>query len=240
MYALATGSGASVAYRADERFAFCSMYKGLAVAAVLHRQPLSYLDKGVTIQRAAVTSISPVTQQHIGATMTIRQLCDAAIRYSDGTAANLLVEDLGGPSALTAYLRELGDEVSRMDQYEPQLNRNGPNDPRDTTTPRAVAGDYQRLVLGDALPADKRALLTDWMKRSTTGADDIRAGMPKNWVLADKTGHGDYGRANDTGIAWPPKQPPLVLAIMSDRNGYGAAPIPALVAEATAYTTTIL
>jgi beta-lactamase class A len=236
----ATGNGAIVAYRADERFAFCSTYKGLAVAALLARHPLSYLDKTVRIERAAVNSISPITQRHIGATMPIRELCDAAIRYSDGTAANLLVRDLGGTAALTAYLRSLGDQVSRMDQYEPQLNRNPRDDPRDTTTPRAIATDYQRLVVADALPRDKRALLTDWLKRITTGAQGIRAGVPKGWVVADKTGSGDYGRANDAGIAWTPEGSPMTIAIMSDRDGYSTEPDRTAIAAVARYVVSAL
>lgn len=235
VHAVATGSGASLAYRADERFAFCSTFKTLAAAAVLHRYPLSHLDTRVRIERTDVDSISPVTQQHIGSDMTIRQLCDAAIRYSDGTAGNLLMRDIGGPAQLTAYFRGLGDTVSRMDQYEPALNRNTPSDPRDTTTARAVAADYRQLVLGNALPPEQRSLVTNWLKTSTTGAQDVRAAAPKGWVVADKTGHGDYGRANDIAVVWPPSAAPLVMAIMSDRHGYNAQAEYAIVAEAAAY-----
>lgn len=233
VYALATGTGATVAYRADERFAFCSNFKTLAAAAVLHGNPLSHLDKHVTYTRADVDSISPITQDHIAGGMSIRQLCDAAIRYSDGTAGNLLMRDIGGPAKLTAYLRGLGDTVSRMDNYEPELNRMRPHDPRDTTTPRAIATDHHKLVLGDALTADKRALLNGWLERNTTGAKRIRAGVPKGWTVADKTGTGDYGRANDVAIVRPPHTAPLVLAIMSDRSGYSTPPKDALIAETT-------
>ncbi|MEV5750142.1 class A beta-lactamase [Actinoallomurus sp. NPDC052308] len=233
VYALATGTGATMAYRADERFAFCSTFKALAAAAVLHRNPLGHLDKRVTYTRADVDSISPITQNHIATGMTIRQLSDAAVRYSDGTAGNLLMRDIGGPARLTAYLRELGDGVSRMDDYEPKLNRIPPKDPRDTTTPRAIAATYRELLLGTALTADKRALLTDWLHRNTTGGKRIRAGLPKGWTVADKTGTGDYGRANDIAIVWPPHTAPLVIAVMSDRPGYHTPPVDALIAEAT-------
>ncbi|MFI1864713.1 class A beta-lactamase [Streptomyces jumonjinensis] len=234
VYALATGTGATVAYRADERFAFCSTFKTLAVAAVLHRNPLSRLSERVTFTQADVNSISPITRDHIGTGMTIRQLCDAAIRHSDGTAGNLLMRDIGGPARLTAYLRGLGDTVSRMDHYEPELNRVPPRDPRDTTTPRAIGGDYRRLVLDDALSADKRALLKDWLERNTTGDKRIRAGVPRAWTVADKTGTSRYGRANDIAVVWPPGQAPLVVAIMSDRPGQDTPPKETLIAEATA------
>ncbi|WP_435872135.1 class A beta-lactamase [Microbispora rosea] len=234
VYVLETGTGASLAYRADERFAFCSTFKALAAAAVLHQNPVSHLGKRVTYTGADVNSISPITKDHIATGMTIRQLCDAAIRYSDGTAGNLLMRDIGGPARLTAYLRRLGDTVSRMDNYEPELNRDRPRDPRDTTTPRAIAADYQKLVLGEALSAGKRALLKDWLVRNTTGAKRVRAGLPKGWTVADKTGTGDYGRANDIAIVWPPHAAPLVMAIMSDRPGYHTPPKDSLIAEATA------
>ncbi|MEV5705714.1 class A beta-lactamase [Actinoallomurus sp. NPDC052274] len=233
VYALATGTGATVAYRADERFAFCSTFKALAAAAVLHRNPLGHLDKRVTYTRADVDSISPITQNHVATGMTIRQLCDAAVRHSDGTAGNLLMRDIGGPTQLTAYLRELGDGVSRMDDYEPELNRIPPKDPRDTTTPRAIATAYREVLLGTALTADKRALLQDWLRRNTTGGKRIRAGLPKGWTVADKTGTGDYGRANDIAVVWPPHTAPLVIAVMSDRPGYHTPPVEALIAEAT-------
>lgn len=222
-----------MAYRADERFAFCSTFKTLAAAAVLHGNPVGHLDKRVTYSSADVNSISPITKDHVAGGMTIRQLCDAAIRYSDGTAGNLLMRDIGGPAKLTAYLRGLGDTVSRMDRYEPELNRDHPKSPRDTTTPRAIAADYQGLVLGDALSADRRALLKGWLEHSLTGAKRVRAGLPKGWTVADKTGTGDYGRANDIAIVWPPHAAPLVVAIMSDRPGYNTPAKDALVAEAT-------
>ncbi|WP_326834644.1 class A beta-lactamase [Amycolatopsis rhabdoformis] len=232
VHALATGSGATLDYRGDERFAFCSTFKTFAVAAVLQAHPLSYLDTTVRYTRAEVDSVSPITEHHAGAGMTVRELCDAAIRYSDGTAGNLLMRDAGGPAGLTAYLRGLGDRVSRMDTYEPELNRDRPGDPRDTTTPRALAEAHRRVLLGDALPPDRRALVESWLARSTTGAQTIRAGVPAPWRVLGKTGHGDYGRVNDVAVVIPPGAPPLVLAIMSDRTAYDDEPRYALIAEA--------
>lgn len=233
VYGLATDTGATITYCADERFAFCSTFKTLAAAAVLAHNPLTYLDTVIHYTRDDIRSISPITPHHVDTGMAIGQLCDAAIRHSDGTAGNLLMNAIGGPAQLTAYLRSLGDTVSRMDQFEPELNRDAPGDDRDTTTAAAIAGDYRRLVLGETLSADKRAALTDWLLRNTTGAERIRAGIPKEWKVADKTGTGDYGRANDVAIIWPPASAPLVVAIMSDRTGYDAEPRSTLIAEAT-------
>ena len=234
VYVPADGATGEIAYRADERFAFCSTFKAPLVAAVLHHNPLPHLDKVVTYTPDDIRSVSPVTQQHVQTGMTIRQLCDAAIRYSDGTAANLLLADLGGPAAFTGYLRSLGDNVSRLDHEEPELNRDPPDDERDTTTPRAIALVFHKLVIGDALPPDKRALLTDWMARSTTGARRIRAGFPADWKVIDKTGSGDYGRTNDVAVVRSPSDAPHVVAIMSDRvsGGYEAPSNDAIVAAA--------
>ena len=137
VYALATGAGTAIAYRADERFAFCSAFKGLAAAAVLHRNPLSHLDTVITYTKDDLMKNASITGQHVATGMTIRQLCDAAVRYSDGTAGNLLLRDLGGPAQLTAYARSLGDTVTRMDRFEPAITEATPGDPRDTTSPRA-------------------------------------------------------------------------------------------------------
>ncbi|HTQ20767.1 class A beta-lactamase [Mycobacterium sp.] len=234
VYVPAGSPTAEIAYRADERFAFCSTFKAPLVAAVLQKNPLTHLDTVVTYTRDDIRSVSPVTEQHVETGMTIGQLCDAAIRYSDGTAANLLLADIGGTAAFTAYLRSLGDNVSRLDQQEPELNRDAPNDERDTTTPRAIALVFQQLVLGDALPPDKRTLLTDWMAGTTTGAKRIRAGFAADWKVADKTGSGDYGRANDVAVVWSPTGVSHVVAILTDRAGGGsdAEPREALIAAA--------
>ncbi|MFI8093452.1 class A beta-lactamase [Streptomyces sp. NPDC086080] len=233
VYALATGTGASVVHRADERFAFCSTFKTLAAAAVLDSRPLARLDERVTYTRDDLVDYSPVTEKHTAIGMTVRDLCDAAVRYSDNTAANLLLRDLGGPRALTAHLRGLGDSVSRLDHREPELNGNPPGDPRDTTTPRAVASDYRDVVLGDALPAAKRNLLRDWLVRNTTGDRRIRAGVPEGWTVGDKTGTGAWGRAHDVAVLWPRRGAPLVLAVLTDRPDRDADPRDPLIAEAT-------
>ncbi|WP_431041186.1 class A beta-lactamase [Streptomyces sp. P1-3] len=235
VYAVATGSGATIAHRADERFAFCSTFKGLAAAGVLHRNPMAHLDTVVTYTEADLMKSSAITRRHVATGMTIRDLCDAAVRFSDGTAGNLLLRDLGGPAELTAYLRGLGDDVTRMDRIEPAITEARPGDPRDTTTPRAIGVDYQRIVLGDALPAGKRAFLRDLLERSVTGTRRIRAGMPRGWRVADKTGTGDYGTLNDIGVVWPPGSAPLVVAIMSSKSTADSKYDEAVIAEAAAY-----
>ncbi|WP_037303832.1 class A beta-lactamase [Amycolatopsis orientalis] len=235
VYALDTEGGATVEHRADERFAFCSTFKGVAAAAVLQRNPLSHLETRVTYARGDLMKHAPVTGQHVATGMTIRQLCDAAVRFSDGTAGNLLLRDLGGPGELTAFARSIGDTVTRMDRIEPAITEATPGDPRDTTTPRAFGTDYQKIVLGDTLTADKREFLSDLLRRNVTGAGRIRAGLPGGWTVADKTGTGEYGTMNDFAIVWPPGKAPIVVAIMSSKAAKDAPYDEALLAEAAKY-----
>jgi beta-lactamase class A len=242
VYAEATDSGAAVAHRADERFAFCSTFKALAAAAVLHRNPMSHLDTLIRYTGQDLMNSSVITRQHVDTGMTIGELCDAAVRFSDGTAGNLLLRDLGGPGQLTAYVRGLGDTVTRMDRFEPTIADAVPGDPRDTSSPRALTGDLRALLLGEALTADKREYLQDLMRRNATraGAERIRAGIPSDWVIADKTGTGDYGTANDIAVVWPPNSGPLTMAIMSTKATRDARSDAALLAEAARYVVSVL
>lgn len=244
VYAVATGSGATIAHRADERFAFCSTFKGLAVAAVLHAVPMSRLSEVVHYTEADLMASSFITKDHLATGMTLRDLCHAAVVHSDGTAGNLLMGHVGGPAELTAYVRSLGDTVTRFDRKEPTLTAAIPGDPRDTTSPRAIGGDYQQVVLGDALPAAGRDFLRDLLERanvSNASKQRIRAGVPQGWTVADKTGTGSYGTMNDIAVVCPPKSaPPLVIAVMSrgTRNVVGGDN--ALIAEAARYVTATL
>ncbi|ANZ39545.1 class A beta-lactamase [Lentzea guizhouensis] len=221
----------TVEHRADERFAFCSTFKGLVTAAVLDRDVP--LDTVVRYTDADLMKSSQITRQHVATGMSLRDLCDAAVRYSDGTAGNLLLRTIGGPAELTTYLRGLGDEVTRMDRWEPDLTSAVPDDPRDTSTPRALGTTYRKLV------AEKQ-FLRDLMERNTTGGQRIRAGVPKDWKVADKTGTGDYGTMNDVGLAWPPAGEPLLISLMSSKPTADAPYDQALLAEAAAYVITAL
>ncbi|GAA3641714.1 class A beta-lactamase BlaC [Lentzea roselyniae] len=237
VYAAGVGT---IEHRADERFAFCSTFKGLAAAAVLHRNPMTHLDKVVTYTEADLMKSSAITKRHVQTGMKLRDLCDAAVRFSDGTAGNLLLRELGGPAELTKYLRELGDDVTRMDRIEPAITEATPGDPRDTATPRSLGTDYQRLVLGNTLDQEKRGFLTDLLERSVTGAKRIRAGVPQGSRVASKTGTGDYGTANDIAVVWQPSREPILIAIMSSRSTADARYDEALIAEAAAYVTKTL
>ena len=209
-----TGSGRAVGHRTDERFPMCSTHKAMSAAAILSRVDAGQerLDRRVHFAADTVIDYSPVTKAHAGpAGMTLATICEAAITLSDNTAANLMFAALGGPAGVTAFLRGIGDQDTRLDRTEPTLNEARPGDLRDTTTPLAMAGTLQRLVLGDTLLPLSRAQLADWLITGQTGGARLRAGVPATWRVGEKTGTNDHGTANDVGVLWPPGRPPLVV-----------------------------
>ncbi|WP_307844953.1 class A beta-lactamase [Actinotalea solisilvae] len=213
-----TGTGATVTWRADERFAYASTIKALAAGAVLDLVGVAGLEQQVRVETAALVPSSPVTEAHVGGTLSLREVAEAAVTRSDNTAGNLLLEVLGGPAGLDAALTALGDDVTVVSRVEPDLNEAVPGDDRDTTTPRALAGDLRAYVLGDVLDEAERGVLRDWLVGSQTGATLVRAGLPAGWVVGDKSGTGGYGTRNDVAVAWPPGGSPVVVAVMSDRG----------------------
>ncbi len=240
--ALDTGSGRRLEHRAEERFLMCSTFKLLAVAAVLHRVDTKQEELGRFIRYAKsdLLEYAPVTRKHVDeGGMTLEALCAAAIELSDNTAANLLLKTIGGPAAVTRYARSLGDSQTRLDRFEPDLNIAIPGDERDTTTPGSMLGTLRRLLLGDALSAASRQRLESWLVASETGRSMIRAGVPNDWRVGDKTGNGGGGATNDIAILWPPRKAPILIAIYSlgssasadARTGAIAAAARAIVAE---------
>lgn len=241
-----TATGRTVRYRAQERFPLCSVFKTLAVAAVLRDldRDGEFLAKRVryTAQEASSSGHAPITgrAENLARGMTIAELSDAAIRFSDNAAANLLLRELGGPAAVTRFARSTGDGVTRLDRWEPDLNSAEPRRVTDTTTPYAIGRTYERLVLGTALEAADRRLLTDWLLGNTTGGERLRAGLPGSWTVADKTGAGSYGTNNDVAVAWPPGRPPVVIAVLTTKPRSDAAPDNPLIARTAALLATAL
>lgn len=234
VWALDTGTAAEIHYRADERFAFCSTGKAFLAAAILNSQTAAQMDTVIQYRSADLIAHSPITAQNVKTGMSLRELCDAAVRYSDNAAANLLYAHLGGPAQLQAFMRGMGDSVTNMNRTEPDLSFAVPGDLRDTTTPRAWGRDVNNLVLGDVLPNAQRASMVDWLRRNTTGATMIRTAVPADWAVADKTGSGWYGTRNDVAVIWPPERKPWVLAIMSSRAARDATIKDELLAQAGA------
>jgi beta-lactamase class A len=210
-----TATGKTIARRADERFAMCSTFKLIAAALVLAR-----VDKGeedlarrIIFAQSDLVPYSPETSRHVGGPgMTMSEICAAAITLSDNTAGNLMLASFGGPAELTAFFRSIGDSVSRLDRIETALNEATPGDPRDTTTPAAMARNLQQLLLGNVLKPSSRGQLLTWLRANTTGGKRLRAGLPGSWLVGDKTGTGDHGAANVVAIIEPPGRAPLLVS----------------------------
>ncbi|MET0258700.1 MAG: class A beta-lactamase [Methylobacterium sp.] len=214
--ALDTGSGRRLSYRADARFPLCSTFKLLAAAAILAHvdDGREQLGRRVPYEAADLVDHSPTTKAHLAeGAMPLGDLCEAAITLSDNTAGNLMLAQIGGPAGLTAFLRDGGDGVTRLDRTEPDLNEALPDDPRDTTSPAAMVANLNRLLLGEALSAGSRARLRTWMLAARTGGSRLRAGLPQDWRVGDKTGTGERGTANDVGILLPPGGAPILAAV---------------------------
>lgn len=232
VYAVDTGNGREVTRHADDRFGYASTHKAFSAGAVLQRTSLPGLEKVLEYTRADLQENSPVTEKHVDTGISLRDAMDAALRYSDNTAANLLFRELGGPAGLGAALRGIGDTTTHVDRTEPGLNDLAPGDVRDTSTPRAMAAGLRAFTLGPALPPEKRTVLTGMMRANTTGGALIRAGAPAGWAVADKTGTGSYATRNDIAVVWPPGRAPIVLVVLSDRKTQDAKPDDRLIAAA--------
>ncbi|MFF4380650.1 class A beta-lactamase [Kitasatospora sp. NPDC001547] len=233
-------TGRTVRYRADELFPICSVFKTVAVAAVLRdldrdgeflAQRIRYTTEDVTRAGGTVGveggGGAPITGREVNLAngMTVAELCAATIDYSDNVAGNLLLRELGGPTAVTRFARSVGDRVTRLDRWEPELNTAEPDRRTDITSPRAIALTYGRLALGDALPPAKRDQLVAWLRANTTSTRRFRKGLPADWALADKTGTGRHGTTNDVGIAWTPAGAPVLLSVLTTKPADEAAPM---------------
>jgi len=235
-YARNTGTGATVSYRGDERFPLLSTAKALAAAAVLHRARTcdpGLMERTVHWTEADLVDYSPVTGEHVADGLTVAMLCQAAITVSDNTAGNLVLRQIGGPAGLTAYARSLGDRVTRLDRWETDLNIWAPGEVRDTTTPAAMGRDLEAVTVGRALHADDRATLLGWLRAATTGANRIRAGLPADWTVGDKTGSANdaYGAADDIAVAVPPGGAPIIITVYTHRDATGQAYEERVIAE---------
>ena len=233
IYALDTGTNQTVNHREDERFAYASTHKALSVGVLLQQNNLNELDQTITFTNDDLVNHNPITEKHVDTGMTLREISDAAIRHSDNTAANLILEQIGGPEGFKEALRKIGDDITNPERIEPELNEVEPGETQDTSTPEALATSLQAFTIGDALPSEKQDLLMDWLKRNTTGDALIRAGVPEGWEVGDKTGSASYGTRNDIAIIWPPNGDPIFLAVLSSRDQKDAESDDELIEKAT-------
>ncbi len=234
VYALDTYSGTSLAHRAGERFAMASTFKWILAAQALAAaaRGAARMDERLTFGEGDLLSYAPVARARLAdGALSIEECCAAIVEVSDNTAANLLLARFGGPAALTAFVRGHGDRETRLDRTEPALNENAPGDPRDTTTPAAMAGLMRALLVEDGLDAASREKLIGWMVASTTGLQRLRAGLPPHWRVGDKTGTGANGAVNDVAIAFPPGRAPILIAAYTAESGADIAAHNAAFAE---------
>jgi beta-lactamase class A len=231
---LDTGSGARLRLHGDQRFLMCSTFKLLAVAAVLARIDAGqeHLDRRIVFGPKDVLAYAPVTSRRVGAPgMSVAELCAAAITVSDNTAANLLLASMGGPAAVTRFVRGIGDPVTRLDRIEPALNVGSPGDERDTTTPDAMLTTMQALLLGRVLVDASRERLLAWLRACSTGLDQLRAGIGPGWTAADKTGSGSQAETNDVAVFFPPLRQPILVTAYYAQSTQPLARRHALLAE---------
>jgi len=240
--AINLASGKQVGHRTGERFPLCSTFKAMLAGAILQRSATdaALLNRRISYTKKDLLRHAPITEQNLAKGMTVAELCAATVQYSDNPAANLLMKVLGGPEAVTAFARSIGDTEFRLDRWETELNSAIPGDLRDTTTPLAMMRSLQALVVGEALPAPQRQQLKDWLVGNTTGAKLIRAGTPAGWTVGDKTGGGAYGARNDIAVIWPPGQAPIVIAVYTAHNKEDAAYREDIIAGATSAAITLL
>lgn len=213
---LDTETSISFGYRGSGAFPMCSTFKALAAGFVLARADKGEesLDRRVTYGKDKLVDYSPISEKHAGADgMTVAELCEAAVTVSDNTAGNLLLESFGGPAGLTDWLRSIGDGTTRLDRTEPTLNEGRKGDPRDTTTPEAMLDTLGNLTLGSVLAEASCDRLIAWLVASTTGGERLRAGLPAEWKVGDKTGTGPNGSLGDIAVIWPPDRGPIVAAV---------------------------
>jgi len=234
---LDTGTGRRVGHRQDERFPMCSTFKAVLAATVLADVDAGRLslDRRLPVSANDLVSHSPGTLRHVGKDMTVRDLCRTTMVTSDNAAANLLLGIVGGPAGVTAWLRGIGDAVTRSDRFEPEMNGFVAGDPRDTTSPAAMAATLQRAVLGDVLSAVSRRQLADWLIDNETGQACIRAGVDARWRVGEKTGSNGVDTRNDIGVLWPLDggAPRVLTCYLQGAGGIGSAARDAVLARAT-------
>jgi beta-lactamase class A len=216
--AIDTETGRRLEHRANERFLMCSTFKLLAAAAVLQRvdRAEENLDRFIRYTQADILEYAPVTKQHVAeGGMRLGALCEAAIEQSDNTAGNLLLQTIGGPAGLTKFARSLGDNVTRLDRIEPELNTAKEGDERDTTSPATMCSNVVRIITTDLLSQKSRELLQNWLLGNQTGTALVRSGVPPEWRVGDKTGRSGQGETNDVAVLYPPNGAPIFVAIYS-------------------------
>ncbi|MDE2603747.1 MAG: class A beta-lactamase [Bradyrhizobium sp.] len=234
LYAENLATRGKMAWRAEERFVMCSTFKASLAAFVLARADRGeqQLEAMIPFGADDLQGYAPVARRNLArGAMSVVEMCEGAVELSDNTCANLLLGQVGGPAALTAFWRSTGDAVTRLDHNEPMLNRSPPGDPHDTTTPAAMAGNLQRFVLGKVLSPNSRERLTGWMLNCKTGDNRLRAGLPKDWKIGDKTGNNGKDASSDIAVAWPKPDVAVLICAYTQGGSPSVAQLDTLFAE---------
>lgn len=221
VYAINTNNNQTIGYRANERFPVQSTMKLIGVAALLKQSQYNknLLQERIHYSKNDLAPWHPITGKYVNSGMTLEDLAESAISYSDNVGIDLIMNKLGGPKAVTDFAHSIGNKSFNVTHYDGNLNAN-PLSIKDTATPKDMALSVQRLTLGNILNPSQRTQIVTWMKDNTTGYKRIRAGIPIGWTVAEKTGggFGSFGVANDIGILWSPYCKPIVLAIYTVQN----------------------
>jgi beta-lactamase class A len=238
VYAENVATGARLAWRADERFVMCSTFKASLAGLMLARvdRGEDRLENMVPYTGKDLLEYAPAAKKNFDknqdkGAMSVADMCEAIVELSDNTCANVLLERVGGPAALTAFWRSLGDTISRLDHNEPELNRSPPGDPHDATTPAAMAGSLRRMVLGEALSPASHERLAGWMIDCKTGDNRLRGGLRKDWKVGDKTGNNGKDASGDIAVAWPPSGGPIVICAYTQGGSPNAQQFQTVFAE---------
>jgi beta-lactamase class A len=208
-------TGALWSFRGDERFPLTSTFKSIACAKLLYDvdQKRTELKNTVAVNRDDLVTYSPVLEAYVEKEIALGDACQATMLTSDNTAANIVIESVGGTESITSFLRDIGDVNTRLDRVEPGLNEALPNDPRDTTTPISMTNTLNELVFGTVLSQDSRVQLIDWMKRNEVTGNLLRSALPAGWEIGDRSGAGGFGARSITAVVWRDKQSPLIVSI---------------------------
>lgn len=234
IYAVNTADNQKISYNDQERFAYVSTYKAMAGGLLLKNLTSEQLNKRVYFSKADLVEYSPITEKHVESGMTVKEIINAAMTYSDNTAGNILFHQLSGPKGYQKALAKIGDKTTQADRFEPELNEAVPGDKRDTTTPGAMAKGLSFLITKGNMASDRLDYFKQTLIDNTTGDKLIRAGVPDGYTVGDKTGAGSYGTRNDIAVIYPKEKDakPLVWVIYSKKSGKDDAYNDQLIADA--------
>lgn len=234
VYGMNTDNGKVYKHNADERFAFASTYKAIASGILLNNMPNGKLNKKIKINEQDIVAYSPVTEKYIGKTMSLKSLVQASMLQSDNTANNKIINEIGGIEGFNNELKSLGDYISKPQRLEPDLNDYDPTKIADTTTPRAAATTLHKLLASKQMDKDNQALLKQVMIENETGDSLIKAGVPKEYTVGDKSGQAlTYGTRNDLAFIYTDKhRKPIILAVYTKQDQKNAKPDDKIIAAA--------